>query len=66
MCRGCLCLCNSSFYVYTTVVPHGFEDFHHYSQARILISLREPSNPINQGSAFVGTESINLKATTQI
>ncbi|GAB6199907.1 hypothetical protein YMSE1_22860 [Lactiplantibacillus plantarum] len=66
MCRGCLCLCNSSFYVYTTVVPHGFEDFQHYTEARVLIGLWKPISPINQGSAFAGTISINLKATTQM
>lgn len=54
MCRGCLCLCNSSFYVYTTVVPHGLGNYRHYSETKILISLWEPISPIDQNHTFVG------------
>lgn len=60
MCRGWLCLCNDSFYVYTTVVSHEFESFQHYSEAKILVSLWKPTGAINQDSAFVETISGTL------
>jgi hypothetical protein len=60
---GWLCLCNDSFYVYTTVAPHGFDNFQHYLEARFLIGLWKPISPIDQSSAFVGTRSTTLIST---
>lgn len=59
--RGCLCPCNSNSYVYTTVMPHGFEKFQHCSETKILIGLWKPISAINQDSAFVENLSTALK-----